>query len=72
MTVLAHVGHWYHSLLYAAPIILIALALWWSGRRADQAGSPKKGGGDGRGANDRAAGPGDEEPEPAQGRAAGD
>ncbi|MFM8883492.1 MAG: hypothetical protein ACKOH7_01595 [Solirubrobacterales bacterium] len=33
MTVLAHVGHWYHSLLYAAPIVLIALALWWSGRR---------------------------------------
>lgn len=33
MTVLAHTGHWYHSLLYAAPIVLIALALWWSGRR---------------------------------------
>jgi hypothetical protein len=38
MTVLAHVGHWYHSLLYAAPIILIALALWWSGRREAKPG----------------------------------
>ena len=37
MTVLAHVGHWYHSLLYAAPIVLIALALWWSGRRDGKA-----------------------------------
>lgn len=40
MTVLAHVGHWYHSLLYAAPIVLIALALWWSGRREER---PRKG-----------------------------
>lgn len=30
---LAHTGHWYHSLLYALPIVLIALAMWWSGRR---------------------------------------
>lgn len=37
MTVLAHTGHWYHSLLYAAPILLIALALWWSGRRDGKA-----------------------------------
>ena len=42
MTVLAHVGHWYHSLLYAAPIVLIALALWWSGRR-DSGDGPGEG-----------------------------
>ena len=47
MTVLAHVAHWYHSLLYAAPIVLIALALWWSGRRADRSGGPKEGGDEG-------------------------
>lgn len=32
-TPIAHTGHWYHSLLYALPIVLIALAMWWSGRR---------------------------------------
>lgn len=59
MTVLAHVGHWYHSLLYAVPIVLIALALWWSGRREagggrpDRAGSREPGGGEAG-----AAGPG--------------
>jgi len=30
---LAHIGHWYHALLYLAPIIIIGGALWWSGRR---------------------------------------
>lgn len=29
----AHVGHWYHVLLYLAPILLIGLGLWWSSRR---------------------------------------
>lgn len=34
MTVpLAHAGHWYHAVLYMAPVVLIAGALWWSGRR---------------------------------------
>ncbi len=32
MIPLAHAGHWYHTLLYIAPIILIAGGLWWSGR----------------------------------------
>lgn len=36
----AHTGHWYHSLLYALPIVLIALALWWSGRRDPAAREP--------------------------------
>ena len=56
MSVLAHVGHWYHSLLYAAPIVLIALALWWSGRREGKARREKDGAGEG---NDR---PGPQEP----------
>ena len=30
---LAHVGHWYHALLYLVPILLIGVGLWWSGRR---------------------------------------
>ena len=33
MTPLAHVGHWYHAFLYIAPVVLIGLGLWWSGRR---------------------------------------
>lgn len=30
---LAHAGHWYHTVLYVAPVVLIAAGLWWSGRR---------------------------------------
>jgi hypothetical protein len=33
MTPLAHTGHWYHTLFYVAPVLLIAAGLWWSGRR---------------------------------------
>lgn len=55
MTVLAHVAHWYHSLLYAAPIILIALALWWSGRR-DRSTRPEKKDGGEQVSGDRQAG----------------
>lgn len=29
---LAHAGHWYHTLLYVAPVIVIAVGLWWTGR----------------------------------------
>jgi len=29
----AHVGHWYHVLLYLAPILLIGGGLWWGSRR---------------------------------------
>jgi hypothetical protein len=35
---LAHVGHWYHALLYLAPILLIGLGLWWSNRREARRG----------------------------------
>lgn len=31
--VLAHAAHWYHSALYILPVVLIAIGLWWSGRR---------------------------------------
>lgn len=30
---LAHIAHWYHALLYLAPIVLIGGGLWWSGRQ---------------------------------------
>ena len=30
---LAHIGHWYHALLYVAPVAFVAGGLWWSGRR---------------------------------------
>ena len=29
---LAHAGHWYHSLLYLLPVVVIAAGLWWTGR----------------------------------------
>ena len=35
MTV-AHAGHWYHALLYLAPVIVISVALWRSGAREDR------------------------------------
>jgi hypothetical protein len=37
---LAHSGHWNHTVLYVAPVILIALGLWWSGRRTAERDSP--------------------------------
>jgi cyanate permease len=30
---LAHVGHWYHALLYLAPVLVVALVLWVQDRR---------------------------------------
>ena len=33
---LAHSGHWYHTVLYVAPVILIALGLWWSRAGRDE------------------------------------
>jgi hypothetical protein len=30
---LAHFGHWYHAFLYLAPIVIIGVGLWWTGRR---------------------------------------
>jgi hypothetical protein len=33
---LAHAGHWYHALLYLAPVIVISIALWRSGAREER------------------------------------
>jgi len=33
---LAHAGHWYHTILYVLPVILIAVGLWWSGRKTER------------------------------------
>jgi cytochrome c-type biogenesis protein CcmH/NrfF len=34
---LAHVSHWYHSVLYAAPVLVVVVGLWLSGRAAARA-----------------------------------
>lgn len=31
--IIAHVGHWYHSLLYLAPVVIVVVALWILERR---------------------------------------
>lgn len=33
MTPLAHIGHWYHVLLYLAPVLLVAGGLWYAGKQ---------------------------------------
>ena len=30
---LAHVGHWYHSLFYLAPVVVVIVDLWVQERR---------------------------------------
>ena len=30
---LAHAGHWYHALLYLAPVLIVAVVLWVQERR---------------------------------------
>lgn len=30
---LAHTGHWYHAVLYLAPVLLVAVALWVQSQR---------------------------------------
>jgi hypothetical protein len=30
---LAHIGHWYHALLYLAPVLIVVVALWIQERR---------------------------------------
>lgn len=36
MTLLAHIGHWYHSVLYLVPILLVGIGLWWTGGSDDE------------------------------------
>lgn len=39
---LAHLGHWYHSLLYLAPVAIVVVALWVAERREKKRdGGPK-------------------------------
>ncbi|MDO9355700.1 MAG: hypothetical protein Q7T55_18515 [Solirubrobacteraceae bacterium] len=33
MFVVAHLGHWYESVLYAAPMVIIGSVLWWTAKR---------------------------------------
>ena len=35
---LAHLGHWYHSLLYLAPVLIVVVVLWVSERRERRRG----------------------------------
>jgi cytochrome c-type biogenesis protein CcmH/NrfF len=37
MTPLAHAGHWYHAILYLAPVVLVVVALWLSSLRERRA-----------------------------------
>ena len=30
---IAHLGHWYHSLLYLAPVAIVVVVLWVQERR---------------------------------------
>ncbi|MGX6448782.1 hypothetical protein ACVU7I_12050 [Patulibacter sp. S7RM1-6] len=34
MTVLAHIGHWYHAILYLMPVLIVIGGLWLAGKRA--------------------------------------
>lgn len=38
MTPLAHAGHWYHAILYLAPVLLVVFALWVTSVRERRAG----------------------------------
>jgi hypothetical protein len=40
MLVVAHLGHWYESVLYALPMVIIGSVLWWTAKkeRAREAG----------------------------------
>jgi hypothetical protein len=41
--VLAHVGHWWHSLLYLAPVVVVGVILAVSERRAKrQSDAPRE------------------------------
>jgi hypothetical protein len=33
VTVVAHIGHWYHVFLYLAPVVIVAGGLWFAGKR---------------------------------------
>jgi hypothetical protein len=35
---IAHLGHWYHSLLYLAPVLIVVVVLWFQERRERRRG----------------------------------
>jgi cytochrome c-type biogenesis protein CcmH/NrfF len=35
---IAHLGHWYHSLLYLAPVVIVVIVLWFQERRERRRG----------------------------------
>ena len=39
MTPVAHVGHWYHAILYLAPVLFVVVALWISSVRERRSGA---------------------------------
>jgi hypothetical protein len=40
--VLAHVGHWYHALLYLAPVLVLAVFFTIQGRRERRREGPRE------------------------------
>ncbi|WP_028721443.1 hypothetical protein [Patulibacter americanus] len=38
MTLLAHIGHWYHAVLYLVPVLIVGGGLWWAGRHLPEEG----------------------------------
>jgi len=38
----AHLGHWYHSLLYLAPVVIVVVVLWFQERRERRRGGPNE------------------------------
>jgi hypothetical protein len=34
----AHLGHWYHSFLYLAPVVVVVFVLWFQERRERRRG----------------------------------
>ena len=35
---IAHLGHWYHSLFYLAPVLIVVVVLWIQERRERRRG----------------------------------
>lgn len=38
VTLLAHIGHWYHAVLYLVPVLIVGGGLWWAGRHLPEEG----------------------------------
>jgi hypothetical protein len=53
VTLLAHIGHWYHAVLYLVPVLIVGGGLWWAGRHLPEEGDDEFDEGD----DDRLDGP---------------